>query len=117
VAVLDAATVLCMTSVSEGLPRVALEAFVRSRGVVAFAVGGLPDLVEDGVTGYLVPRRDTAALAAALERVLADPGLAERLGRGGRRAIDELGWTPERYAAAVADMVHTVVGARPARGT
>src|SRR5262249_440340 len=69
---LDEASVLVLPSRSEGLGRVVVEAFCRGRGVVASRVGGIPDLVEDGVDGLLVPPGDAPALADALVRVLSD---------------------------------------------
>ena len=68
----------------EGLGRVVIEAFARGRAVVATDAGGIPDLVTHGVEGLLVPPGDVAALAAALDRVLLDRGLAERLGEAAR---------------------------------
>jgi glycosyltransferase involved in cell wall biosynthesis len=68
----------------EPCPTVAMEAMSSGRPVVASRVGGLPELVPDGLAGLLVPPRDPDALAAALARVLADPGLAARLGAGAR---------------------------------
>jgi glycosyltransferase involved in cell wall biosynthesis len=55
--------------------------------VVATRVGGNPEIVEDGVTGLLVPRRDPAALAAAIDRLLAQPDLAADLADAGRRRV------------------------------
>jgi glycosyltransferase involved in cell wall biosynthesis len=52
-----------------------------SRPVVASNVGGIPEMIEDGVTGLLVPPRDPAALAAAIIRLLTDHPLADTLGR------------------------------------
>src|SRR5207302_486240 len=83
-AALDAATVLVLPSFSEGLPRVAMEAFVRGRGVVGARAGGIPDIVEDGRSGLLVPAGDAGALADALVRALAEPKLAETLADGAR---------------------------------
>ena len=77
---------LVLPSRSEGLGRVVVEAFCRGRGVVGTRVGGIPDLVEDGETGLLVPPEDAAALADALVRVLSDRALAERLGAAARAA-------------------------------
>ncbi len=57
----------------------------HGRPVVATAVGGLVDAVEDGVTGSLVPPRDRAALRAAIEGLLADEELRRRLGAAARR--------------------------------
>ena len=81
---LDEATVLVLPSRSEGLGRVVVEAFCRGRGVVASRVGGIPDIVEDGVTGLLVPPGDATALADALVRALSEGALAERLGTSAR---------------------------------
>lgn len=69
---------------SEAVSRAALEWMAMGRPVIASAVGGLPDLVEDGVTGLLVPPGDAVALAEALSSLLADPRRAEDLGRAGR---------------------------------
>jgi len=52
--------------------------------VVATEVGGVPELVENGITGFLVPPRDPTALAEALQRLIADPGLRRRMGEAGR---------------------------------
>ena len=60
------------------------------RPVVATAVGGIPQLVEDGRTGFLVPPGDAPALRDALERVLADPALRRRLGDAGRARVSKL---------------------------
>jgi glycosyltransferase involved in cell wall biosynthesis len=87
-----AAVVVC-PSRREGFGVACAEAMAHGRPVVAAAVGGLLDLVEDGVTGLLVPPRDPAALRAALERLLGDPELRDRLGAAAReRARERLGW-------------------------
>ena len=69
---------------SEAVSRAALEWMAMGRAVIASRVGGLPDLVEDGVTGLLVPPGDSGALAEALSSLLRDPARAEALGRAGR---------------------------------
>ncbi len=74
----------------EGLPLVIIEAMMAGLPVVATRVGGVGELVEDGVTGLLVPPADPQALADALQRLLADPGLRRRMGAAGRdRALRE----------------------------
>jgi len=73
------ADVLAISSLSEGSPNVLLEAMAAGVPVVATAVGGIPEIVTDGETALLVPARDPAALAAAIERLLCDPSLAENL--------------------------------------
>jgi glycosyltransferase involved in cell wall biosynthesis len=72
-----------LASRSEGGPISILEAMAAGLAVVAADVGGVGDLVVDGVTGLLVPPADPDALAAALDRLLADPGLRRRLGAAG----------------------------------
>ncbi len=69
---------------SEAVSRAALEWMAAGRPVVASSVGGIPDLIEDGVTGLLVPPGDAGALAEALAGLLLDPEKAETLGRAGR---------------------------------
>jgi glycosyltransferase involved in cell wall biosynthesis len=67
----------------ENCPMAVLEAAAQGVPVVASAVGGVPELVDDGTTGLLVPPGDTAALSGALTRLLSDPAEAGRLGRAG----------------------------------
>lgn len=83
-----AAVVVC-PSRREGYGVVAREAMAHGRPVVASAVGGLVDAVEEGVTGLLVPPRDVSALRAALERLLEDRELRDRLGVNARMAARE----------------------------
>jgi glycosyltransferase involved in cell wall biosynthesis len=66
-----------------------LEAMALSRPVVASAVGGIPEMVEDGRTGLLVPPRHPEALAGAIARLLLDHPLADTLGRAGRELVHE----------------------------
>lgn len=86
---LDAATLLVLPSRSEGLPLVLLEAMARARAVVASRVGGIPELVEDGASGLLVPPADPGALGQALLRLLRDPERCAQLGEAGRRCFLE----------------------------
>jgi glycosyltransferase involved in cell wall biosynthesis len=94
-AVLAAATALVVPSVTardgqmEGIPVALMEGMAAGLPVVATRLSGIPELVQDGVTGLLVPERDPAALAAAMERLAADPALAARLAEAGRRAVRE----------------------------
>jgi len=89
----ERAAVIVCPSHREGYGVVAREAMAYGRPVVAAAVGGLTDAVEDGVTGLLVPPRDPAALRAALERLLADGELRRRLGEAAhQRARTSFAW-------------------------
>ncbi len=67
----------------DGLPNVLLEALSQARAVVATLFAAVPELITDGETGLLVPPADPKALAAALERMIRDPTLRERLGAAG----------------------------------
>lgn len=82
-AITGAADVVVIPSASEGLPLAALEALAAGRPIVATAVRGLRDLLEDGRTALLVPPGDAEALAAAVRRVLDDVALARSLGEAG----------------------------------
>jgi glycosyltransferase involved in cell wall biosynthesis len=77
----------------DGLPNFALEALASATPVVATRVGGLPEAIEDGVTGRLVPERDSAALADALTELLRDRQAATRIGTAARAHVaDAFGW-------------------------
>jgi len=75
------------SSHTEGLPVVVLEEMAAGLPVVATAVGGTPEVVEDGVTGWLVPPSDAAALARRMTDVLASPESARAMGLAGRRRV------------------------------
>ncbi len=83
------AAVVACPSYREGFGVVCAEAMAHGRAVVASAVGGFLDLVEDGETGILVPPGDVAALREALRRLLADAELRRRMGEAGRARIRE----------------------------
>ena len=76
--IIGAIDVLILPSLTEGLPNVVLEAFAYKTPVVATAVGGVPELVIDGETGWLVPPRDPHALAQAILDALSNPEEARR---------------------------------------
>jgi glycosyltransferase involved in cell wall biosynthesis/peptidoglycan/xylan/chitin deacetylase (PgdA/CDA1 family) len=73
----------------EGIPVVLMEAMSSGLPVVASDLSGIPELVVDGVAGILTPAGDAPAIADALARLAADPGLRARLGEAGRRRIEE----------------------------
>lgn len=73
----------------EGIPQIILQAQAMSKAVVATTVGGIPEVVEDGATGLLVPPREPTALAEKIGRILDDPDLRRRLGQTARAHIAE----------------------------
>ncbi|MHB8874311.1 MAG: glycosyltransferase [Myxococcaceae bacterium] len=73
----------------EGVPVSLMEAMSKEIPVVATAISGVPELVEDGRTGFLVPQRDPEALATAIEKLAKDPELARKLGAAGRQTVLE----------------------------
>lgn len=96
---LTAATVFVCPSVYEPQGIVNLEAMACGTAVVASAVGGIPEVVDDGVTGVLVPYHDVpitdfeTGLAQAIDDLCADPSRADAMGRAGReRAVSDFGW-------------------------
>ncbi|MGI6605098.1 MAG: glycosyltransferase [bacterium] len=86
---LNAADGFVLSSAWEGLPNVVMEAMAAAKPVVATSVGGVPELVQEGVTGYMSPPRDVEALAAAMAKMI---GLSEsertRMGQAGRAHIE-----------------------------
>jgi glycosyltransferase involved in cell wall biosynthesis len=91
-----AADAFVLPSEWEGLPLALLEAMAVGTPVVATAVGGVPEVVEDGVTGFLVPPGDSLALGAAVVRLLADPARAKDVAAAAaervRRDFGVAGW-------------------------
>jgi starch synthase len=109
VQILSHATVFVCPSEYEPLGIVNLEAMACGCAVVASAVGGIPEVVADGVTGLLVPPGDEAALAAAVNSLIRDPGRAAEFGARGRdRAVAEFSW--DKVAAQTADLYGRLAG-------
>ncbi len=97
------ADVFCLPSFAEGVPVVLMEAMASGRAVVATRVAGVPELVEDGVSGLLVAPGNAEELAAALQRLASSPEERESMGRAGRRkVVDE--FDAEKCAAQLAQL-------------
>jgi glycosyltransferase involved in cell wall biosynthesis len=104
--VLASLDVLVLPSAYEEMGSVLTEAMAAGLPVVASDVGGIPEVVRHGETGLLVPPGDVAALAAALDRLVADPGLREHLAAGARRRAADYSWPS--LAARVAELYRRV---------
>jgi glycosyltransferase involved in cell wall biosynthesis len=111
-AILKAADVAALSSDFEGTPLFVFECMAHSSPLVATAVGGVPDVVEDGVSGILVPRRDPRALAEAVSELLADPGRRASLSAAATERLRN--FTIGSLAAQFADLYEDLVStARP----
>lgn len=86
-ALLSAGDAFALASRNEGMGRVLVEAMAAELPVIGTAVGGIPTLIEDGVTGLLVPACAPAAMARAMEKLAADPDLRLRFGRQSSEAV------------------------------
>jgi len=87
--VLRQATLVCLPSYREGLPKVLLEAASSGKPIVATDVPGCREIVLPGVNGLLVPPRDSRTLAFAIDRLLRDSEMRERFGRNGRQLVEK----------------------------
>jgi glycosyltransferase involved in cell wall biosynthesis len=103
-----AADLLVLPSEIEGLPYTVLEAMACARPVVAGNVYGLPEVVEDGVTGLLVDARSVPAIAGAVSSLLADPDLRARMGRAGRERFERL-FTLERQVSRMEEIYRSLL--------
>jgi glycosyltransferase involved in cell wall biosynthesis len=79
--------IFVMSSVTEGLGTSLLDAMACAKPVVATAAGGIPEVVAEGETGFIVPPRDHQAMADAIVQLLKEPALQERLGTAGRARV------------------------------
>lgn len=109
-AVLGLIDVVVLSSFTiECFPYAILEAMAMGVPAVCTAVGGLPEMIEDGVTGRLVPPKDPAALAAAVADVLSDPERMRAMGRAARQRLEDR-FTLRRSAAETERVIEEAVG-------
>ncbi len=103
--------IFAMPSLTEGFPMAALEAMAQGLPIVATNVGGLPELVEDGKTGTLVPPSDAGALARGLKSLIVDTRLRQEMGTAGwRRARDQ--FSIDRMVAQTAAIYDSLLDSR-----
>ena len=103
------ATVVAVPSHSEGSPNVVLEAMAAGLPIVANRVGGIPEILEDGVTGLMVQPRNPEAMAKTIFQLLSNADLRSRLGNAAR-ASAESAHTPEAYRRALAGFYQQTLG-------
>lgn len=106
--ILSALDILVLSSISEGLPITILEAMAMQKPVVATAVGGVSDVVEDGITGILVPPRAPEQLAEAICRLAADSELRARMGQAGFHKWQKH-FTPEAIVPQYVELYHALL--------
>ncbi len=109
--VLPGADVVALPSYTEGLPNVALEASAAGVPVVATAVGGTPEVVRDGQTGWLVPPGKPVPFAERIQRLLKDRSARQRMGTAGREFMLSH-FSFEAQAAAYVELVESLVASR-----
>ena len=95
----------------ENLPYTVMEAFASSKAVVASRIGGIPEMVDDGVNGLLFPAGDSGALAACLRRMLSDRPAREEMGRRGREKA-ERDYGRERHYREIERIYREVIAGR-----
>ena len=96
----------------EGMGLVLLEALSRGIPVIASQVGGVPELVEDGVNGFLVPPADPPSLTAALNRFLDNPPLLRKMGEAARRSVDDR-FSPDTFRREIRSLVGELCSGNP----
>lgn len=95
-------------------PTVVMEAMATGRALVASHIGGIPDLIDDGETGILVPHSDSAALAHGLQRLLDSPELCRRMGNAARHKLTE--FTTSRVVPRIEQVYRDVLDGYHTRG-
>ena len=110
--ILAAADVFVLSSIREGLPVSLLEAMASGTAIASTSVGGIPEVIQDGKTGLLVPPEDAAALAGAIGTLLGDDELRRTLGMEARKVVEE-GFSIKQIAERIGELY---VSLRAAKG-
>ncbi|MFZ2198491.1 MAG: glycosyltransferase family 4 protein [Thermodesulfovibrionales bacterium] len=106
--VIAALDIFCQSSLWEGCPMVLLEAMASEKPIIATDVGGVREIVEDKVTGILVPPADPGALAGAISHLLREKDMASDMGRSGRERVEQcftVGLMLQRYERLYLDLL------------
>jgi len=115
-ALIKSLDVFVMSSITEGLGTSILDAMASSKAVVATVAGGMPEVVEHGVTGLLVPIQKPAAMAEAILRLLNDAPLRAQMGQAGLERVRER-FSVERMVEETLAVYESVAGTRPSADT
>lgn len=107
---ISASDILVLPSLSEGRPNVILEALACEVPVVATDVGGIPELMVDGETGYLVPAKSPDKLSTRINKLLDSKDIREKMGKLGRKSIIQRGLTWEAHAKTTVDIYSELMG-------
>lgn len=110
-AVYAGANVVCLPSYREGVPRTLLEAAASGRAMVATDVPGCREVVIEGITGYLVPVKNSQILAERLKLILANKELRQKMGREGRKLVEKE-FETGRVLRETAEVYSTILGHR-----
>jgi len=102
------ADILTLPTRWDSFPRVVMEAMCYGIPVVASRVDGVPEMVDDGVTGFLVPSEDAAGFATALRRLIEDKALRLQMGEAGRKRAARL-FAPDTYIQACSDLYEEIM--------
>ncbi len=105
------ATLLVVSSRTEGSPNVVLEAMAAGLPIAATAVGGIPEILEHGLTGLMVPSRNPDAMADAILRLLTDPEMRLRLGAAARLRA-ESNFSPDAYKRSLVEFYQNTLESR-----
>jgi glycosyltransferase involved in cell wall biosynthesis len=105
------ATLLALPSHTEGSPNVVLEAMAAGVPIAATTVGGVPEILEHGHTGLLVPARQPAAMAEAIRRLLEDSMLRTQLASAARHQV-EVRFTPQTYYRSLVTVYQEILASR-----
>jgi glycosyltransferase involved in cell wall biosynthesis len=115
-AVMSAIDVLVLPSLWEGFGLVLLEAMASRKPIVASQVSAIPEIVDNGRTGYLVQPRDYAGIAAALVRLIVAPDTRRAMGEDGRRRL-ESSFSVDRMAAEIEHIYDEALMTAPPRNS
>ena len=106
--ILPAADIFILSSLYEGLPNIVMEAMAAGLPVIATAVGGVPELVEEGRTGILVKAENSKELSSAICKLLDDRDLLHSFGENGRRRVQDL-FSIEQMVNGVEDLFYEIL--------